>query len=138
MRWWCFAAKAISSGVTALRSICWVFVGLTMLGSYLEPAAYAGLYQIPQKDDFTDPLEMRSPLNSDRMLELRIVPYTEGEHLMVVRDVTQLKQLEGMRRNFFANVSHELRTPMTVLQGYLEMTEIRMCSRARCGVKPMV
>lgn len=42
---------------------------------------------------------------------------------MVVRDVTQLKQLEGMRRNFFANVSHELRTPMTVLQGYLEMTE---------------
>lgn len=42
---------------------------------------------------------------------------------MVVRDVTQVKQLEGMRRNFFANVSHELRTPMTVLQGYLEMTE---------------
>ncbi|MFV0447620.1 MAG: phosphate regulon sensor histidine kinase PhoR [Vibrio sp.] len=76
-----------------------------------------------QKDDFSEPLEMRSPLNVERMLELRIVPYTEGEHLMVVRDVTQIKQLEGMRRNFFANVSHELRTPMTVLQGYLEMTE---------------
>ncbi len=76
-----------------------------------------------QKNDFSQPLEMRSPLNVERMLELRIVPYTEGEHLMVVRDVTQLKQLEGMRRNFFANVSHELRTPMTVLQGYLEMTE---------------
>ncbi len=75
------------------------------------------------KNDFSEPLEMRSPLNVERMLELRIVPYTEGEHLMVVRDVTQLKQLEGMRRNFFANVSHELRTPMTVLQGYLEMTE---------------
>lgn len=76
-----------------------------------------------QKNDFSEPLEMRSPLNVERMLELRIVPYTEGEHLMVVRDVTQIKQLEGMRRNFFANVSHELRTPMTVLQGYLEMTE---------------
>ncbi|MCG9632677.1 MULTISPECIES: phosphate regulon sensor histidine kinase PhoR [Vibrio] len=75
------------------------------------------------KQDFSEPLEMPSPLNVERMLELRIVPYTEGEHLMVVRDVTQLKQLEGMRRNFFANVSHELRTPMTVLQGYLEMTE---------------
>lgn len=75
------------------------------------------------KQDYAEPLEMRSPLNVERMLELRIVPYTEGEHLMVVRDVTQLKQLEGMRRNFFANVSHELRTPMTVLQGYLEMTE---------------
>ncbi|EGR2286330.1 two-component system sensor histidine kinase PhoR [Vibrio parahaemolyticus] len=75
------------------------------------------------KKDFSEPLEMRSPLNVERMLELRIVPYTEGEHLMVVRDVSQLKQLEGMRRNFFANVSHELRTPMTVLKGYLEMTE---------------
>ncbi len=75
------------------------------------------------KQNFAEPLEMRSPLNVERMLELRIVPYTEGEHLIVVRDVTQLKQLEGMRRNFFANVSHELRTPMTVLQGYLEMTE---------------
>ena len=75
------------------------------------------------KNDFSDPLEMLSPLTPDRILELRIVPYTDGEHLMVVRDVTQLKKLEGMRRNFFANVSHELRTPMTVLQGYLEMTE---------------
>lgn len=75
------------------------------------------------RNDFSEPLEMRSPFNVERILELRIVPYTEGEHLMVVRDVSQVKQLEGMRRNFFANVSHELRTPMTVLQGYLEMTE---------------
>jgi len=42
---------------------------------------------------------------------------------MVARDVTQMRQLEGARRNFFANVSHELRTPLTVLQGYLEMME---------------
>ncbi|WP_217510610.1 phosphate regulon sensor histidine kinase PhoR [Vibrio metschnikovii] len=82
-----------------------------------------GFINYLQKNDFSEPLTMHSPLNVERALELRIVPYTEGEHLMVVRDVTQVKQLEGMRRNFFANVSHELRTPMTVLQGYLEMTE---------------
>ncbi len=82
-----------------------------------------GFINYLQKNDFSEPLTMYSPLNTERSLELRIVPYTEGEHLMVVRDVTQVKQLEGMRRNFFANVSHELRTPMTVLQGYLEMTE---------------
>ncbi|KDM91899.1 phosphate regulon sensor histidine kinase PhoR [Photobacterium galatheae] len=74
------------------------------------------------RQDFEDPLEITSPLNYDRTLELRIMRYTEGEYLMVVRDISQLKQLEGMRRNFFANVSHELRTPMTVLQGYLEMS----------------
>lgn len=75
------------------------------------------------KQEFEHPLEITSPLNYDRTLELRIMRYTEGEYLMVVRDVSQLKQLEGMRRNFFANVSHELRTPMTVLQGYLEMSK---------------
>ncbi len=72
---------------------------------------------------FDNPLEITSPMNYDRTLELRIMRYTEGEYLMAVRDVSQLKQLEGMRRNFFANVSHELRTPMTVLQGYLEMAQ---------------
>ena len=51
------------------------------------------------------------------------MPYSEGQWLMVARDVTQMHQLEGARRNFFANVSHELRTPLTVLQGYLEMMD---------------
>jgi len=32
-----------------------------------------------------------------------------------------MRQLENVRRNFFAKVSHELRTPLTVLQEYLEM-----------------
>ncbi len=41
----------------------------------------------------------------------------------MVRATTQMHQLEGARRNFFANVSHELRTPLTVLQGYLEMMQ---------------
>ena len=42
--------------------------------------------------------------------------YTDKQLLMVARDVTQMHQLEGSRRNFFANASHELRTPLT---GYL-------------------
>ena len=39
------------------------------------------------------------------------MPYTHKQLLMVARDVTQMHQLEGSRRNFFANASHELRTP---------------------------
>ena len=38
----------------------------------------------------------------------------------IFRDITRLKQLEEMRREFVANVSHELRTPLSIFQGYLE------------------
>jgi len=69
--------------------------------------------------DFSRPLTLVH--NSHRQLEFRVMPYSEGQWLLVARDVTQMHQLEGARRNFFANVSHELRTPLTVLQGYLEM-----------------
>jgi two-component system phosphate regulon sensor histidine kinase PhoR len=74
-----------------------------------------------QSRDFTRSLTLQ--LNNEHCVEFRVMPYSEGQLLMVARDVTQMRQLEGARRNFFANVSHELRTPLTVLQGYLEMME---------------
>ena len=40
--------------------------------------------------------------------------------LLVVNDITRVKELEGMRRTFAANISHELRTPLTSIQGYME------------------
>jgi two-component system phosphate regulon sensor histidine kinase PhoR len=40
--------------------------------------------------------------------------------VMIFHDVTRLRQLEEVRREFVANVSHELRTPLSILQGYLE------------------
>lgn len=71
--------------------------------------------------DFSRPLNL--VLNNGRHLELRLMPYSKKQLLMVARDVTQMYQLEGARRSFFANVSHELRTPLTVLKGYLEMMD---------------
>ncbi|WP_347290567.1 phosphate regulon sensor histidine kinase PhoR [Kluyvera georgiana] len=80
---------------------------------------YPEFTQHLKKRDFLKPLHL--VLNNGRHLEIRVMPYTDRQLLMVARDVTQMHQLEGARRNFFANVSHELRTPLTVLQGYLEM-----------------
>ena len=80
--------------------------------------------------DFAKPLTL--VMNNQRHLEFRVMPYSEGQWLLVARDVTQKHQLEGARRNFFANVSHELRTPLTVLQGYLEMmNDAGMAGRSR-------
>jgi len=40
--------------------------------------------------------------------------------LVVLHDLTRLKQLENVRRDFVANVSHELKTPVTSIKGYVE------------------
>lgn len=40
--------------------------------------------------------------------------------VLIFRDLTRLRQLEDVRREFVANVSHELRTPLAIFQGYIE------------------
>lgn len=40
--------------------------------------------------------------------------------VLVLNDVTQLRRLENMRKEFVSNVSHELRTPITSIKGFVE------------------
>lgn len=39
---------------------------------------------------------------------------------MVFNDVSQMRRLENMRRDFVANVSHEIKTPLTAIKGFVE------------------
>jgi two-component system, OmpR family, sensor histidine kinase ResE len=52
-----------------------------------------------------------SPLYSNRFIRGVVA---------VLRDMTEERQLDKMRKDFIANVSHELRTPISMLQGYSE------------------
>ena len=45
---------------------------------------------------------------------------TTKEFILVVHDITQLRQLNSMRRDFISNLSHELRTPVSVIRANSE------------------
>lgn len=61
----------------------------------------------------------------ERVLQIRgsILKNSQGRTfgaVFVLNDVTRLRRLENMRRDFAANVSHELRTPITSIKGFVE------------------
>ena len=47
-------------------------------------------------------------------------PLPDGGVVLGLLDITDLKRLQAVRRDFVANVSHELRTPLTSIHGYTE------------------
>ena len=69
------------------------------------------------------PLEMPSPRDDNVWLTISAFAFQKDQRLIILRDNTEVHNVERIRRDFVANISHELRTPLTVLQGYLEMLQ---------------
>lgn len=56
-----------------------------------------------------------------QFLQLIVIPDThEGGSLLLVQDLTRVRRLETVRRDFISNVSHELRTPLASLKALTE------------------
>jgi two-component system phosphate regulon sensor histidine kinase PhoR len=58
----------------------------------------------------------------ERVMDASVIPLAEREGglVVVLHDITELKRLEAVRREFVANISHELRTPLTAIRGSLD------------------
>jgi two-component system, OmpR family, phosphate regulon sensor histidine kinase PhoR len=74
------------------------------------------LLQNPEDSSVT----ISSPVNGERMLALSTTRCDRDTRVLVARDVTELKRVEAVRRDFIANLSHELKTPLTVIAGFSE------------------
>ena len=55
-----------------------------------------------------------------RVLLVNARPLPAGGAVLVLHDLTEVRRLENVRRDFVANVSHELKTPLTSISGYAE------------------
>jgi two-component system phosphate regulon sensor histidine kinase PhoR len=109
----------------------------TLLGG--DPAKLRGrtIYEVIRKPDLLAFVELAlaspSPVDGeiqirgpqDRWLTAHGTTLQDPERgtigvLVVLHDVTRLRHLEEVRRDFVANVSHELRTPITSIKGFIE------------------
>ena len=111
---------------------------LTLFELHSEPLGQSVLQTLRNatvEDVIRTALSSREPqsreitiLSGDRHFAMNAAPVRDasGEVLGVAaifHDITRLKQLEQVRKEFVANVSHELRTPLSIFQGYLEMLQ---------------
>ena len=68
------------------------------------------------------PLDAVSSASGPRIFRAQATPASAegGGAVLVLHDISDLRRVDRMRRDFVANVSHELRTPLTAVRGYVE------------------
>ena len=73
------------------------------------------------QDNLHSTLEITCPVDDNISLQMSAIRFRKNQRLLILRDITDVRNLERIRQDLVANVSHELRTPLTVLLGYLEI-----------------
>ncbi len=109
------------------------FASVLGLGSPPQPGS--GLVEVVRQTELIE--AVRKVLAGETRVESEIVTGTLRQHffaatvaavrttqangaVVVLHDITDLRKLERIRRDFVANVSHEFRTPLTAIQGFSE------------------
>ena len=97
--------------------------GSTLEKAFGLPGLSALAQRLKTEKNISD-AELEVPGESPRSLQINAAVIIdngrEQGEIFVFHDVTRLKQLENIRKEFVANVSHELRTPLSLIRGFSE------------------
>ena len=107
----------------------------SILGLDVPPVSGSALLEVVRQTELIE--AVRRVLAGEPRVEAEIATGTLRQHyfaatvasvragetsgaVIVLHDITELRKLERIRRDFVANVSHEFRTPLTAIQGFSE------------------
>ena len=93
-------------------------VGQTLLETIRVPGLIELLDSLVPGDNKSAEFDIGAGL--PRKVLARVVCLQSGAYVVVLMDVTELRRLESVRRDFVSNVSHELRTPISVVRANAE------------------
>jgi two-component system NtrC family sensor kinase len=76
-------------------------------------------------DGMTDGSNPRAEieLSGGQVYNAQLSEITQVGHIIVMHDITHLKELDHLKSEFVSTVSHDLRTPLTTIQGYVELLD---------------
>jgi two-component system phosphate regulon sensor histidine kinase PhoR len=89
--------------------------------SALREASVEDLIRVTRESGTARTCEISPPHQPASHFSVSAVPLRDAAGVVCVfHDISRLRQLEEVRREFVANVSHELRTPLSIFHGHLE------------------
>ncbi|THB63569.1 MAG: HAMP domain-containing protein [Desulfovibrio sp.] len=96
----------------------------TPLEATMEPGLHQAVESLLKRPGTADTATVPLSSGPDKYMEVLLEPFSDPKGvrkvILLFRDVSEIKRLEIVRRDFVANVSHELRTPVTSIKGYAE------------------
>lgn len=69
------------------------------------------------------PLQAEALLPGGRTFNAYLTPVEGVGYVLMMQDITHLKELDRVKSEFLATVSHDLRTPLTAIRGYVDLLE---------------
>ena len=99
----------IVGGQPAEGKLYWQIMRNSQLAELLKKAS-------TEKRNFLEEIAM-----GNRIFMCSVTPLEGGEEIVsIFHDITEIKDIEKIKKDFVINVSHELRTPLTAIKGYAE------------------
>ncbi len=81
------------------------------------------LFRAADEDERARTIHREIKMEDGRVFNAQLSPIRDVGQLVVMQDITHLKELDRLKSEFVFTVSHDLRTPLTTVRGYIELLE---------------